>query len=409
MAPTETGIIDVLLNVARKRSQTAATHDAPKSGAADVPAKQVQRREAQTSDFSPVAALKIRYGLSPDSPENWHRLWQANPALSQAKGQLPIGWVQEADGEIVGYMGSIPLLYQYGDQTLLAVVATCYVADPPYRANSVGLVGSFFRQQHCDLFLNTTAGAPAGKIMMAFKAEPLPQKDYDTTLFWVLNSHEFLSAALQKMQIASGLSKFASWVGLPLLKGNIIFRRSWPKRTAERYSCRILKIEEIGDDFDDLWTRKVRERPRLLASRKSAILRWHFLIPQKRHETHIVTCYKEQRLAGYLILQTGLPGPFGLRKAVVADLIVVDGRSGVTAELFASAYELAKQEGSGVLEVLGFPEEIRQMCWSWKPFSRRYPAFPFYYKTNLTPLREQLTIGESWYATPFDGDTTLSP
>lgn len=67
MAPTETGIIDVLLNVARKRSQTAATHDAPKSGAADVPAKQVQRREAQTSDFSPVAALKIRYGLSPDS------------------------------------------------------------------------------------------------------------------------------------------------------------------------------------------------------------------------------------------------------------------------------------------------------------------------------------------------------
>lgn len=409
MAPTEAGIIDALLRVARKRSETAATRDTASPAPTGAESKPVRRREAQASDFAAIAALKSRYGLSPDSPENWARLWRVNPALSQAKHRLPIGWVQQADGEIVGYMGSIPMLYQYGDKTLLAVATTCYVAEPAYRANSLGLVSSFFRQQGADVFLNSTASPAAGKIMRAFKAEPLPQKDYDAVLFWVLNSHAFLQAAMEKMRITRGLGKIASWLGSPALKGNIFFRERWPRPTAERFSCRALRIEEIGDDFQDLWMRKVQERPRLLACRMPEILRWHFLIPHSRRKAHAVACYHERRLAGYLILQTGLDGPLGLRKAIVADLIALGGRPGIIAELFASAYELAKKEGSDVLEVEGFPEEVRQVCRTWKPFSRRYPACPFYYKTDRPPLSELLAREESWYACPFDGDTTLSP
>ena len=403
---TEAGMIDALLRIARNRSQSA-TQDTARS-ATEVASKPVRRREAQASDFAAVAALKTRYGLSPDCPENWHRLWRMNPALSKAKHLLPIGWVQEAEGEIVGYMGSIPLLYRYGDQSLIAVATTCYVAEPVYRAGSLSLVGSFFRQQGVDLFLDSTASPAAGKVMRAFKAEPLPQRDYDAVLFWVLNPPAFLVAAMHKMQINPGLGKIASWLGSPALRGNILFRRSWPKRTAERFSCRILSIEEIGDDFEDLWTRKVQERPRLIASRTPEILRWHFLIPQSRRTAHALVCYHERRLVGYLILQTGLVGPLGLQKAFVADLIALHDRPEVIAELFACAYEFAKKEGCDVLEVEGFPEEVRRVCRAWKPFSRRYPACPFYYKTDRIPLPELLAREESWYACPFDGDTTLS-
>lgn len=402
---TEAGIIDTLLQIARNRTQSAK--ETEESGAAGTN-KPVRRREAQISDFAAVTKLKTEYGLSPDSPGNWDRLWRTNPALGKSHNPLPIGWIQEAEGEIVGYMGSIPLLYQYTDESLLAVATTCYVVVPAYRAGSLSLVGSFFRQPGVDLFVDSTASPAAGKVMKAFKAQQLPQSDYHEVLFWVLDSHAFLLAAMNKMQMSPGLGKIGSWLGLPAMKGNILFRRGWPRRSAERFSCRLLRVEEIGDDFQDLWLRKVQERPRLLACRTPEVLRWHFLVPQARRTAHVLACYRESRLVGYLILQIGSTSPLGLRKAFVADLIVLGDKPEVIAELFVSAYDLAKKEGCHVLEVEGFPEEVRQVCRTWKPFSRKYPACTFYYKTDHALLMEPLKLEESWYACPLDGDTTLS-
>jgi hypothetical protein len=402
----ETGIIDALLRFARNRKANDVRDDAPPSPG--VGSAAVRRREAQVSDFAAVVALKTRYDLSPDSPENWNRLWCVNPALSKANHPLPMGWVQESEGEIVGYMGSIPLLYQYDDKPLLAVATTCYVARPGYRASSLSLVGSFFRQRGVDLYLNSTASPAAGKVMRAFKAEQLPQEHYDSVLFWILNSRAFLLAAMNKMQVTEGLGKIFSGLGSPALRGNVLFRRSWPRRTAERFSCRILRVEEIGDEFESLWLQKVKERPRLLACRTPEILRWHFQVPYSRRRVHVIACHKERRLVGYLILQIVFVGSLGLWKGFVADLIALVDRPEIIAELFATAHELAKQEGCAVLEVEGFPREVRQVCDSWEPYSRSYPACPFYYKADSTSLADPLAREDSWYAWPFDGDTTLS-
>lgn len=402
----EAGIIDALLRFARNRKANDVQDAAPPLSA--VANATVRRREAQVSDFAAVAALKTQYDLSPDSPENWNRLWCVNPALAKASHPLPMGWVQESEGEIVGYMGSIPLLYQYDDKSLLAVATTCYVAHPGYRASSLSLVGSFFRQRGVDLYLNSTASPAAGKVMRAFKAEQLPQEHYDSVLFWILNSHAFLLAAMSKMQVAAGLGKIVSRLGSPALRGNVLFRRSWPRRTAERFSCRILRVEEIGDEFESLWLQKVQERPQLLACRTPDILRWHFQVPYSRRRVHVIACYKERRLVGYLILQIVFVGALGLWKGFVADLIALVDRPEIIAELFVSAYELAKQEGCDVLEVEGFPRQVRQVCDRWEPYSRSYPACPFYYKTDSASLAILLAREESWYACPFDGDTTLS-
>jgi hypothetical protein len=145
-----------------------------------------------------------------------------------------------------------------------------------------------------------------------------------------------------------------------------------------------------------------------MACRTPEILRWHFTPPHPRCQSHVVCCHIHGRLAGYLILQTGVAGLGGLRKAIVADLIALDERDDVIAELFAASYAIAKRERCDVLEVLGFPQEIRRVCLDWKPLLRKYPSCPFYFKARRDPLRESLAREQTWYACPFDGDTTLS-
>ena len=72
---------------------------------------------------------KQRWGLAPDSFENWERLWRHNPALTHQNSDRPIGWVLEADSAVVGYMGNISLQYRYGAAALTAVASHGLVVE----------------------------------------------------------------------------------------------------------------------------------------------------------------------------------------------------------------------------------------------------------------------------------------
>lgn len=408
MARVENAIIDELLRLARMRapdSETGGDRLQP-----DAAPKAVHRREAQFSDFQAVAALKASLGLAPDSAENWQRLWHHNPALRQTGVTLPIGWIQETDdGEVVGYLGSVPLLYQYGQQRILATATTAYAVDPAYRPRSLGLVGSFFRQDPCDLYLDTTATPPAGRIMAAFKAHQVPQRDYGTVLFWILDAQAFLRAAVRKFQVSENLGSIAAFLASPILSGDNFFRWRRLRSGSARLSCRTLRVEEIGDDFQDLWIRKLQEKARLFAWRTPEVLQWHFQIPHSKRTPHVLACFSNGRMEGYMILVIGRDRSLGLQKAVVADLMAAGDSAPVIRDLLAGAHEIAKTNSCDVLEVLGFPEEVRRICAEGKPYKRNYPACPFFYKTQRPDLLDTLTREESWYACPFDGDATLSP
>src|SRR5271165_6462576 len=133
MNSIENHIAQALLSVIRARRKSAALEAdlQARSSATIAPAK---LREARFSDFDAVAELKQRWGLNADSLENWERLWRRNPALLRSELPRPIGWVLEADGAVVGYLGNITLLYRYGDRTLTAATAHGLVVDPAYRA-----------------------------------------------------------------------------------------------------------------------------------------------------------------------------------------------------------------------------------------------------------------------------------
>ena len=402
MAKTRNPVVGKLLEVLRTRK--AASLDASPRG----PTSSAKLREAQFSDFPGVKDLKTQMGLSPDNPENWHRLWRTNPALRFCRQPLPIGWVMEAGGRIVGYLGNIALLYHFEGAALIATVATAFAVEPAYRPSSVGLMASFYQQKGVDLFLNTTAIPAVGEIAMALGAHKLPQPDYDTVLFWVLKPYRFSTAVMKRFGIRPALAGLGGIAGAVAVTGESLARQRHPRVSTRNHAISEIPLQEAGGEFDDLWRRKVSEPGRLLADRRLETLRWHFEIPGSDRLNHILCCRANGRLLGYVILRTQSDTRSGLQTSNVADLFVEGDDPEVTGEVLLAAFEKAKNLRSHVFEVLGFPDFVRRICSAWRPYSRTFPECPFYYRTSDCTLHKKLNSRDSWYAGPYDGDTTLA-
>ncbi len=394
-----------ILNIirARRKSASPCAGDLPvPPPGGSVPAK---LRQASFSDFGGVAKLKKRWNMAADSLENWERLWRHNPALARC-GERPIGWVLEADAEIVGYLGNISLLYYFGDRSLTAVAGHGLVVEPAYRAYAVSLIAAFYRQKFVDLFLGTSAIPEVGRIARAFQCEDLRQPDYATVLFWVLRPYSFAQDLVERLGIKLALARASVAPVSIAVRIDQLLHRRFPRQTSLGLDIIEIGVDEIGDDFQSLWMEKRKEDPRMLGDRTPAVLRWHFEIPGDKGSARVLCCRKNGKLLGYAVIRND-PQPSGLRKSVVADLLVLQDNVDVVKALLIAAYNHARLGGSYVLELMGFPSDIRQVAWLSNPYTRNYPGCPFHYKAADRNLHEALSDGAAWYASPFDGDATL--
>jgi hypothetical protein len=410
MSSLQEKIASSILSMIRKRrtASVAAEADLHARSSAIAPAKV---REVRFSDFDAVSKLKQRWGIAADSLENWERLWHSNPALmrTEVERQIerPMGWVLEANGAVVGYLGNISLQCHYGEKTLTAVVAHGLVVEPSYRAVSLTLTAAFYRQKSVDIYLCTTAVEAVGKMALAFKSSVLPQPDYHSVLFWVIRPYPFTQALMTKLNLGPAGARIGSGLAALAVATDKILRRRWPRRSPGSLTITQIAPTDIGDDFETLWAEKLKESPRLFADRSLATLQWHFEIPGDRGCCQVFCCHKGGELVGYAMLRTDTDPRNGLIKSVIADTLVRQDDPQIVKALWAAAYESAKQTGSHVLEVLGFPPSIRKACSEWNPYLRKYPASPYYYKAADPALHAALSDGNAWYATPFDGDETL--
>jgi hypothetical protein len=283
-----------------------------------IPAKQ---REVRFSDFENVARLQERGGLPKDNPEHWCRLWQQNPAMAVAKSQLSMGWVLETAQGIVGYQGSVPLLYQFGGRKLVAAVGTSLVIEPAYRARCIGLMASFYRQRGVDLFLLTFAIPSVVEISKAFHAKALPQRDFDKKLFWVLDVHQFTKAFSAKLGLGHGMAAVGTFLGSPVLRADTL-RRGPRGHLTNKFRITEIEVRDIGDEFQALWQRKLTEVPRLLVDRSPGSLRWHFTIPGSSSTATVLCCHRFERLVGHAIVRHAIDRETGMRRSMLADIRV---------------------------------------------------------------------------------------
>ena len=295
------------------------------------------------------------------------------------------------------------------EQPLRAAVATGLAIEPAYRARALGLLAAFYRQTDVDLFLTTTAIEAVGKLAQALKAAVLPQPDYETVFFWVLNPYRFGKAVGLKFG-ASGLTTSLLGAAASLaLRADRVVQQRRPRRPASSAPISACSIPQIDTEFDRLWHAKLAEKPRVMADRSASVLRWHFTLAGDRRECVVLCSWAQSRLVGYAIVQYSIDRQTGLRRAVLADLLVQEDAEPPTEALLWAALTNARTHGSDVFEVLGFTSEVRKLLRSWHPYLRTYPACPFLYKLRELGLQPVLAQPEAWYATPFDGDTTLMP
>jgi len=366
------------------------------------------RREASLSDFEQIADLKERMGMRRDSIENWRRLWQDNPAVLAANRALPIGWVLESEGRVVGYLGSIPLLYLYGDRELFAAATCGFAVEPEYRAQALMLAAAFMKQPGVDLLLNTTASESAGMIFRSLGACPIPQENSDVALFWILDHHAFARFAMSRQGLKGSWSRLPEALIAIVSRVDTFFRRRAPRMRTDlgTYEC---AVSQVNEDFSELWRMQADSKPRLRACRTATMLRWHFEIPHSLRETQFICCRKDEHLVGYVCVSSEVINGTELRRSKVADLFVLNDDVAVIEALLAAAYQHARKAGSHVLEIIGFPQSIRRICAQGKPYRRRLPSWPFWYGVKGETLNAELASKAAWYLTPYDGDTTLWP
>src|SRR5260221_9912468 len=157
-------------------------------------------REARIEDFSEIAALQSRNGLSTRPYEHWSALWADNPA--QLNRKLPIGWILEgADGKVGGYCGNIPMAYQFRGRALQAVTPHSWVVDPAYRCHSLDLLYRFQNQKDVDLFVLSTPNAIVEKILSALKFSRVNSGRWDQTGFWITGYLGFARSVLRAASI----------------------------------------------------------------------------------------------------------------------------------------------------------------------------------------------------------------
>jgi len=369
----------------------------------------VKIRNALFSDFDAVGALKKRNGLDVVwSESRWLFLWSENPVFQSIEA-WPIGWVLETEEKIVGYLGNIPLRYWCQSKPLLVAASRGFAVDPEYREHTLKLIAAFYSQKTPSILLSTTANKVAAKVYKLARSEPLPYADYDESLFWVTSSEGFLSAMFQHLCVPCIVARIAAFLAQPALSIWLNLRGHGPRHRQWSSELTILRADEIGSEFDELWERKQVELSQtLLADRSSASLRWHFgHSGAMARQAQILVARQNKSLVGYIVLIRMDSQAIGLKRYCVADLFVENDTPEVIDALLELAYTTARKNGIHMVEWVGFPERVRTRFTATAPLMRKLSSCPFWYKAIHLENLPNLDLPEAWYASLFDGDGSL--
>jgi len=373
--------------------------------AVPTPAKSPKLREARFEDYAQIFALAAKFQLHTESYTGWTHLWTDNPAYREIDGKFPIGWVLETpDGAICGYLGNIPLQYEFEGKRLLAATTRAWVVDAGYRTYSPLLLGTHLNQPKVDLFLHTTVNSQAAPAYSIFQGLPVPVGAWDRTQFWITSERGFCESVLRKK--AWPLAKAISY---PISAGLFVrerFRRS-------HFAAGIANMTECAgfdDRFDAFWEELRKEKSNmLLAVRNREVLDWHFKFALSQKAAWIYTSEIGSKVAAYAVFLRQDSPEARLTRVRLADFQCHQREQApaMLAAMLRLAMERCQRESIHMLELIGLTPELEKALQSASPHRRTLPNWIYFYKANNLALGEKLRNPAVWEPSLFDGDSSL--
>jgi hypothetical protein len=362
-------------------------------------------REASPGDYAQIAALESRYGLETKSEDEWKHLWFNNPVYKAMRTRWPIGWVLETeDRQIVGYLGNIPLPYEFQGNPVITAIAHAWVVESPYRGYSVMMLDRYFDQDYVDLFLNNTVGAEALTAFQVFNSSPVPVGAWNQSAFWVPNYHGFASSWLK----AKGWTR-ADALSYPLCAALAVQDLpGWPSLHRRTNGVEVQPVSDFDRRFDDFWqVLRNRCRNQLLAVRNSELLQWHFKYALPNRKVWVLTVQKGSGLAAYSIFYRQDSPKFGLKRVRLADYQSLDGDTGLLVPMLRYALKKCQKERIHMLEYIGLVPPIASTVEKLRPHQRDLPSWLYFYKARDSGMAQRLADPTAWKPCWFDGDACL--
>jgi hypothetical protein len=362
-------------------------------------------RDALFEDYPQIAALQAEHNFPRKSFEQWVHMWVNNPVYTQFNEKLPIGWVLERDDKrLVGYLGNIPLFYEFAGQRLIACVAHSWVVDRPYRSYSLVLLDKYFSQSAVELFLNSTVGPAAFDSFAVFKSLPVPAGAWDHSSFWITNCQGFATRWLEMKGFP--LVEPCSY----LLSAGFFVDQLFSKRTFHHgfNELELRDCDFIDDRFDVFWTALKRANPNiLLGVRSREALDWHFQSALSGRKAWLLTANKGPVITAYAVFFRHDNEVLGLKRMRLVDFQSLDGDAAPLVPMLGWAVNRCRREGIDMLESIGFSSEKGKFIDKIAPYQRKLPSWLYFYKAKDNSLAERLSDPNAWDPSQFDGDASL--
>ena len=361
--------------------------------------------EISKDDWPEVEALKNRNGLIGEDPDLQKLFFASNPNNIHKKS-FPDGWVLRSNKDIVGVICSLPVLYKFRGEDIIAAAASSFVVDLEYRNHSLSLFSKFSNQEGFDLLVDTTALDPVDKLLKLFKFYPIPNMDYHNILFYIIDLSAFIESVFLKLKVPGLITKFLKIITFPI---SIVYKvLNDYSHKKDFSSIKEIKIDSVNEDFDMLWNEKINSEPnKLFTNRTSSSLKWHFSKSYNSDDVKIFSYYKNKRLYGYIIIRCEKTKKINLKRYKIIDIFVKDDNNKIINNLISYSFNYVKKNKGSVLEMLGFTGTVRENFKKNIFFTRKLSTMPYHFKIINNDLLDALNTESCWYPTPLDGDSSI--
>jgi len=362
-------------------------------------------REAVLDDEYEVQNLCVRNGLRRENSKNtWEWIWGGNRFYNS---DWPLGWVLVTNGNIVGFIGNIPRGYTFKGKQLLAGVARAFVVDEEYRSQSLKLIVKFFNQLNADILIFSSANIDSATVYCFAGAKKIPQSDYNKDLFWVISPTAFIFSLLRKKGLSSKLSSLISWLIAPLILVEKLLQNRW--RGIDSSKIEIITLNKLSVDISELWDYIQQTNPdKMFAIRDKEAIEWQFINQSAIQRKPIVfAIYMYEKLYGYTIAMQKDSPEISLKRLIITDIMVRDNDHALINALVKAVCLYAEENNMTMVQLIGFPISTRLAINKLHPFKHSVIHDRFLYYTNRNNLKNELSQEKTWYASTFDGDSSI--